>query len=192
MQSSHSDFPLGPHHSIWQHKAWIYPLDSRSKQAHSQDQGTGLQEFLSSHQLPTAHILVLALNFGFQGDYATLKATIVSLSFKSKHLLQRYYFWSNIYSLPSMPTYLAFTSDSFSDLSRFHISAFTPAMTAVLPMVSFSFICINPCTDQFYFQSNLHLPSLLYLQKTQTGGQSNFEVHTHCYKHVQYPESYWT
>lgn len=106
--------------------------------------------------------------------------------------MQRYHFWANIYSLPSMPTHLAFPSDSFSGLSRFHISAFTPAMTAVLPMVSFSFICINPCTDQFYFQSNLHLPSLLYLQKTQTGGQSNFEVYVHCYKHVQYPESYWT
>lgn len=43
------------HHSILQHAALIYPLDSRSKQAHPKDQGIGLQDFLSSHQLPTVH-----------------------------------------------------------------------------------------------------------------------------------------
>lgn len=55
IHSSHPDFPLGSHHSTLQHKALIYPLDSRWKQAHPKDQGTGLQDFLSSHQLLTAH-----------------------------------------------------------------------------------------------------------------------------------------
>lgn len=92
-----------------------------------------------------------------------------------------------------MLTYSEFTSDSFSGLSRFHIYAFTPATTAILQSrVSFSFICISPCTDQFYFQSKLHLPRLLYLQKTQASEQSNFGVYVHCYKHIQYSDSYWT